>query len=140
MAPGQDAKSKALGPLPGSTLLPHPPHGEIHLSSAKSGPELEGDSVCLCVRGLDGSLGGRGGKLEPAPATPGETGNRRRRVPGPVPGGQAPSQASGQGCQWGEGQEGAHVASGLGRAPPTQLPFRDSDTPPPTHPTAPVPS
>lgn len=59
------------------------------------------------------------GKLEPAPATPGETGNRRRRVPGPVPGGQAPSQAGGQGCQWGRGRKGHTWPESWGKAPPS---------------------
>lgn len=48
----------------------------------------------------------------------GETGNRRRRVPGPVPGGQAPSQAGWQGCQWGKGRKGHTWLDGLGQAPP----------------------
>lgn len=89
----------------------------------KSRPGLQEDSVCLCVEGLGGSEVGGEGKLEPAPTTPGETGNRPRRVPGPVPGGQAPSQADGQGCQWRRGSKGhTWPASRVGaQRPPTPI-------------------
>jgi hypothetical protein len=86
--------------------------------------------VSVCMRGLDRSWGE--GKLEPAPATPGETGNhRRRRVPGPVPGGQAASQDGGQGCQWGRGRKGHTWPAEWGHSPlsPPPLPFRTSSTP-----------
>jgi hypothetical protein len=82
-----------LCPAPPLSL---PPSGKP-FSSARLRPKSESNRMGICVRGLDRSW--EEGKLESAPATPGETGNQRRRVPGPVPGGQAPSQDGGQGCQ-----------------------------------------
>ena len=58
-----------------------------------------------------------------------------------MPGGQAPSQAGGQGCQWGRGRKGHTWPDGLGLATPSppSLPFRVSHYHAPTPPNFSVP-
>lgn len=95
MAWGQDARLGGSDPALEFTSCPTP-QSSITKKALFSQPNRD-PNQSICVRGLDRSW--EEGKLKSAPATPGETGNQRRRVPGPVPGGQAPSQDGGQGCQ-----------------------------------------